>query len=86
MENHTNNVGSFQLPERHNVPPNLQGYRQFVAWRYEEPNGNSKPKKCPINPHTGLKANITAPSTWGSFEDAERCCRKSNLDGIGFVF
>jgi hypothetical protein len=86
MENLINNVGSFQLPEQHNVPPELQAYRQFVAWSYEEPNRNNKPKKCPINPHTGRKANTTDPSTWGSFEDAIRCADVRNLDGIGIVF
>jgi putative DNA primase/helicase len=85
MKNFKDRVDRVQSPEQHSIPPELQAHRRFVAWRYE-PNGNNKPKKCPINPHTGLKANITDSSTWGSFEDAMRCFYVHNLDGIGFVF
>jgi putative DNA primase/helicase len=80
------NLGSsLQPPVQYSAPPELREYRQFVAWRYE-PNGTNKQKKCPIDPHTGQKADTTDPSTWGSFEDAVRRTRVDDLDGIGFVF
>ncbi len=60
--------------------------RQFVGWKYAPNPDGGKPKKPPINPHTGKYANDTAPETWGTFAEAERAAIRYGLAGAGFVF
>src|SRR5438132_672198 len=50
------------------VPEALQAYRHFVGWE-ERPRQN-KTTKVPLNPRTGYYADVTDPSTWGSFKQA----------------
>ena len=71
-----NNRSLWELAER----------RQFVGWRYAPNPDGGKPKKPPINPHTGKYANDTAPETWGTFTEAERAATRHGLPGVGFVF
>ncbi len=60
--------------------------RQFVGWRYAPNPDGAKPKKPPINPHTGKYADDTDPETWGTFTEAERATTRYGLAGVGFVF
>lgn len=66
-----------------NIPDELKDYRQFILWRYEQINPTGKPTKVPYCPHTGKKASVTDPSTWGYFEDAYTS--KTPCNGMGFV-
>jgi hypothetical protein len=70
------------LPE-HPAIQELAGWRQWVAWRFEDRDG--KPTKVPVNPRTGGNAISTNPATWGSLQDAERRAMRGDLPGVGFV-
>lgn len=67
------------------IPAELREYRQFVNWRFEQRVGSEKPTKVPYSP-LGFQASVTAPQTWGSFEEAVAACQSGGFDGIGFVF
>src|SRR5262245_24436753 len=69
-----------------NIPDELKARRQFVAWRYEPDPERPKPRKCPINPHTGGRARPNVSSTWGTFEQAIEAMERGKLDGIGYTF
>jgi primase-polymerase (primpol)-like protein len=56
-------------------PPGLAQLRQWVARRGKEP----------INPHTGQRASVTDPTTWGTLEEARAAVTRYRLDGIGLV-
>ena len=47
----------------------LQPMRQWVAWRYRD-RGDGKPTKQPVDPVTGRSADVSDPSTWGTFFEA----------------
>lgn len=65
------------------VPQELTIYRQWVMWRYEQQNAETKPTKVPYNAITGMKASVTDASTWNTF--ATCVSRLDSYDGIGFV-
>ena len=67
-----------------NIPPELQEFDQWAAWRWEKREG--KWTKPPISPSTGGYARNNDPNTWGSFEAALWRMRRDRLPGIGFVF
>jgi putative DNA primase/helicase len=71
--------------EMKSIPQELIERSQWVAWRSKNKE-NGKISKIPVDPHTGGHAKTTAPSTWGSFDQAVACCQKKGLAGIGFVF
>ncbi len=74
-------VSSCQLPVELRELPN------WVSWRLDPPDEpDGKPKKVPINPHTGGKASPTNPATWGSFEQAKARAEGNKLAGVGFCF
>jgi putative DNA primase/helicase len=58
---------------------------RWVAWRYETRDGNPKPTKVPVDPHTGERASTTDPKTWGTYAKATMRAAKGNLAGVGFV-
>jgi putative DNA primase/helicase len=62
----------------------IRDLRQWLCWRSEKRDG--KPTKIPYSPITGLRAIITAPETWASYEEAVRACKEVGYSGIGFVF
>lgn len=64
-----------------NIPSELKALNQWVVCDMSL-NEKSEPKKFPLNPRTGQFADITNPSTWGSFEEAV----KTGNPAIGFVF
>lgn len=55
-----------------NIPFELQRLNQWVC---------AGDNKLPINPHTGAAADVTNPSTWGTFLEARSC----SMRHIGFV-
>jgi hypothetical protein len=65
-------------------PAELQHFPQWVCYRIEHRNG--KATKIPVNPHTGAKASVDNPSTWGTFTEALAGMRRWRCPGIGFVF
>lgn len=68
-----------------NIPVELRELRQFVNWRFEHRPGSEKPTKVPYSP-LGFQASVTAPPTWGSFDEAVAAYQCGGFDGIGFVF
>lgn len=62
----------------------LKAVRQWVAWKYKQ-RGKGKPTKPPINPHTGGLANVSDPTTWGSYEEAQEFAKREGIAGTGFV-
>lgn len=50
--------------------------------RHEHHNG--KPKKIPIDPHTGRRASSTDPASWGTYQEAAAYARRTG-SGIGFM-
>lgn len=68
-----------------NIPQELREYRQFVCWRFEYEPDKPKPKKIPLDPKTGYRADTTNPATWADFETANAAFANGLCDGIGFV-
>lgn len=67
------------------IPEELRAIPKWICWRGEyDQKHPEKPKKIPINPHTGGKASSTDPRTWTTFEYAVQASKK--FSGIGFVF
>lgn len=67
------------------IPEELRAIPKWICWRGEyDPKHPEKPKKVPINPHTGGKASSTDPATWTTFDHAVQAGKK--YSGIGFVF
>ena len=68
-----------------NVPQELRGRAQWVAWRYEISRGRLT--KIPVCAGTGRNASTTDSGTWASFAAArEAVARDPTLAGVGFVF
>ena len=80
------------------IPIELNKMMELYNWvAYEirhNPDNEAKPKKIPINPHTGDKAKSNDASTWGSISNANdrltRILRRQDENilgcGIGFMF
>jgi primase-polymerase (primpol)-like protein len=67
------------------IPAVLRNCPQWVAWRIEQ--RKEKRTKPPVDPHTGMMADITNPATWTTFEHAMAFATKHrDADGVGFVF
>lgn len=64
------------------IPEELKNKSQWVCWQLEP--AEPKPRKIPINPHTGGRAKSNDPSTWSDFKTA--VSRAANHSGIGFMF
>lgn len=60
-----------------NIPEELRSYPQWVC---------HDAAKRPINPHTGQLADVTDPTTWGSFDQALAIAEAGKCAGVGFVF
>lgn len=56
----------------------------WVVWRYTDRDGQRT--KVPINPRSGRFARTNDPTTWGTFDEAQRAVKKLGCDGVGFVF
>ena len=81
-----NDTASAIVAQSPSVPAELLPYRQFVLWRLEQKPGELKPSKVPYNPHTGIKADTTDPTTWTDFMTAFAAYHRGGFNGIGFVF
>ena len=73
----------------------MMGVNNWVAYEIRpNPENAAKPKKMPINPHTGYEAKSNDASTWGTISNAnDRLTRILNRQdenilgcGIGFMF
>ncbi len=70
-----------------NIPAELRALPQWVVWRRVVRDGKTtKPPYRSSDP--SLKASVTDPSTWSTFDEAVACQRASpgTVAGIGFVF
>jgi len=67
-----------------NIPAELKTLDQWVCWKPIQREG--KTTKLPYNPKTGKQADSTAPSTWGTIQEALIATERYGFPGIGFVF
>ena len=69
------------------IPCDLTGVPQWVAWDWRLRDGDDRPTKVPLDPRTGLRARTNDPRTWGTFEAALARYRAhpDRTAGIGFV-
>jgi putative DNA primase/helicase len=71
-------------------PEEMQKLRNWVMWKYEYREGQTKPwTKVPYNPHTGGKAMCNLSDTWGTFITAQDKFQKfgsgkGDIAGLGF--
>lgn len=68
-----------------NAPEPLKLLKQWVLWRLIHKEGQPKPTKVPIDPHTGNLASVSDPATWGDFETVCYLYMTGGYSGIGFV-
>lgn len=70
-----------------NIPQELQLLNQWIVWGYRD-KGGKKPTKVPYNSVNGKPADVTDPTTWGSFQQAVYYVENNPAlaDGIGMVF
>jgi len=73
-----------KLFETSGIPEELKAHARWVAWRYLERDGQSKPAKVPTDPKTGRNASPTDPATWADFQTAEAYSRQHGV-GVGLV-
>lgn len=67
----------------------LSAYAQFVAWRIEKrlnAKGEEVETKVPYSPTSGKGASSTAPTDWGTYDQALEFQQRFGMAGIGFVF
>ena len=69
------------------IPDELKQRRQWVLWKKESRDGDSKDTKIPYQVgQTGYRASSTNPNHWGTFEQAVAVFTKTETyNGIGFV-
>ena len=70
---------------RANVPEELRTRPQWVVWRKEVRNGESKPTKVPYT-SAGRRAKSDTPSTWSTFDAALAAFERGGWNGLGYVF
>jgi primase-polymerase (primpol)-like protein len=70
------------------VPAELKERPQWINWRYKFVPGRNKAKKPPIDPRSGVEADVTSPATWATFDEACEAHQSGrwSTKGIGFVF
>jgi len=68
------------------VPAELAGLAQWVAWTWKPTGRPDKPwTKPPVDPNTGRPAKADDPTTWGTFLQAVAWAQRHHLAGIGIV-
>lgn len=67
-----------------NIPHELASCDQWLVWKYRPKKGGEWTKP-PYSPHTDTKADVTDPTTYGTFEDALNAQNRIQADGIGFA-
>jgi hypothetical protein len=76
-----------QEPIWQSIPQDLKNLDQWVVWKLEHPPNRAKPTKPPYDPKTGKNAKSNDPTTWSTFETAQRAFLKNpQWDGVGFMF
>lgn len=61
-----------------NIPQELKNLKQWVCWVGSD--------KIPKNAYTGGYAKSNDSTTWSTFEEAIKGCKKYRFDGLGFMF
>lgn len=56
---------SYFPPSLDNIPTELKGLPQWVAWKAAPNPKKGKPDKVPMNPKNGRGAGSTLPASWG---------------------
>src|SRR3954464_6117771 len=67
------------------IPEELKGWDHWVIWRYGV-KSNGQETKIPYQALRAERADSMNPATWSSYEDAVTAMRRTQADGIGFVF
>ncbi len=70
------------------IPERLQEHSHWVVWRYEvheAADGEREIEKPPFSPHTGKRASVSRPETWGSFSEAQQAYASGQFAGVGIV-
>ena len=70
------NIVSIDMPVNESIPAELRALPQWVV---------ADANKRPYDPKTGRAADVTDPSTWGTYEDAEAARVRMGHPHIGFV-
>ena len=66
------------------IPPELKRHPYWCVWKYEQKQGEKKPRKVPYNPMTAQRANSSDPDTFTPFTDALIAFSgKAGYSGIG---
>lgn len=75
------------VPALADLPAFLVARDQWVAWKSipDRDHPEKKPKKLPINPHTGTAGSSTDPDTWGTVQEALVLAEVRGLAGVGVV-
>lgn len=60
------------------IPEELKQKPNWVAYTW--------PAKVPINPATGYAARSNDPTTWGTYDQAQKLAIENDLGGVGFMF
>jgi len=71
------NANGFLNPDFNTIPRHLKKLPRWVVWKNKVPYKVNNPK---------VKASVTDPSTWGTYESAYATYKIGGFDGIGFVF
>ncbi len=69
-----------------NIPDIMKEQRKWVGFKLIYKEGQAKPVKLPICPHSGKGASSVSAEDWGSFDEAVVACKKYMCSGVGYVF
>jgi hypothetical protein len=70
------------------IPIEMTHYPSWIVWRYEYRNDGKKATKIPYSPRTYMRASVTDPSDWSTYNEALQALHSSqhgSFSGIGFV-
>ncbi|MBX3361132.1 MAG: hypothetical protein KF912_06395 [Phycisphaeraceae bacterium] len=68
------------------IPAELKTMPRWACWKAVSNREGGKPKKVPIDPHTGGAAKSSDPATWGTFDEAiASLARDPSLSGVMFA-
>ena len=68
-----------------NVPDDLRDINGWLCWRYDFSTESKKPKKIPISPETGFKADVNDVANWASLRQAIEACSHWDATGVGLT-
>ncbi len=69
-----------------NIPEGMKEQRKWVGFKLIYKEGQEKPVKLPVCPHSGKGASSVNSEDWGSFDEAVAACKKYMCSGVGYVF